>query len=89
MFNVYLSRKALKSLKSVRNKPLERIKNLLLRLKVNPVPAREFDIRKIKNIPNTYRVRISRYRIIYRIIWDVNEIYVIKIAERNEKTYRL
>jgi len=84
-----LSRKALKSLKNIRNKPLERIKNLLLRLKVNPVPAREFDIRKIKNIPDTYRVRISRYRIIYRIMWDANEIYVIKIAERNEKTYRL
>lgn len=84
-----MSRKALKSLKNIRNKPLERIKNLLLRLKVNPVPAREFDIRKIKNIPDTYRVRISRYRIIYRIMWDANEIYVIKIAERNEKTYRL
>jgi mRNA-degrading endonuclease RelE of RelBE toxin-antitoxin system len=68
---------------------LERIKNLLLRLKTNPVPAKEFDIRKIKNIPDTYRVRISRYRIIYRIMWDTNEVYVIKIAGRNEKTYRL
>jgi mRNA-degrading endonuclease RelE of RelBE toxin-antitoxin system len=89
MFNVYLSRKALESLKNIRNKPLERIKNLLLRLKTNPVPAKEFDIRKIKNIPDTYRVRISRYRIIYRIMWDTNEVYVIKIAGRNEKTYRL
>jgi mRNA-degrading endonuclease RelE of RelBE toxin-antitoxin system len=77
MFNVYLSRKALESLKNTRNKPLERIKNLLLRLKTNPVPAKEFDIRKIKNIPDTYRVRISRYRIIYRIMWDTNEVYVI------------
>jgi mRNA-degrading endonuclease RelE of RelBE toxin-antitoxin system len=89
MFNVYLSRKALESLKNIRNKPLERIKNLLLRLKTNPVPAKEFDIRKIKNIPDTYRVRISRYRIIYRIMWDTNEVYVSKIAGRNEKTYRL
>jgi len=88
MFNVYLSRKAVKSLKNIRSKLLERIKTLLLTLETNSVPAQKFDIRKIKKTPHTYRVRISRYRIIYKIRPDKNEIYVIKITQRNEKTYK-
>lgn len=72
----------------MRGKSLERVKNLLLTLKINPLPVKEFDIKKIKNVSDTYRVRISRYRIIYKIRWDSKEIYVIEIALRDEKTYK-
>lgn len=88
MFKIYLSREALRSLKNIRDKSLERIKTLFLTLETNPVPAQRFDIRKIKSTQDTYRVRISRHRIIYKIKWDENEIYVIKIAQRDEKTYK-
>ena len=59
MFDVYLSRRALRNLKNIKGKPLERIKGLLLKLKTNSLPVREFNIRKIQNVSDTYRVRIS------------------------------
>ena len=89
MFDVYLSRSALRNLKNIKGKPLERIKGLLLKLKTNSLPVREFNIRKIQNVSDTYRVRISQYRVIYKIRWDEHEIYVVKIVKRDEKTYRL
>ena len=63
MFDVYLSRRALRNLKNIKGKPLERIKGLLLKLKTNSLPVREFNIRKIQNVSDTYRVRISQYRV--------------------------
>ncbi len=88
MFDVYLSRKALKNLKNIEGKPLGRIKTFLLKLKKDPLPTKEFNIRKIRNVSDMYRARISQYRIIYRIRWDSHEIYVVKIVRRDEKTYR-
>lgn len=85
MFDVYLSRRALENLKNIKGKPLRRIENLLLKLKKKPLPAKEFDIRKVRNVSDTYRVRISQYRIIYRIRRDVGEIFVVKIVRRDEK----
>jgi mRNA-degrading endonuclease RelE of RelBE toxin-antitoxin system len=69
MFDVYLSRGALRNLRNIKGNPVGKIKGLLLKLETNPLPARDFDIRKIKNVSDTYRVRISQYRIIYKIRW--------------------
>jgi mRNA interferase RelE/StbE len=65
-----------------------RIKTALLTLKLHPVPVKEYDLRKISGSDNIYRIRISDYRIIYAIDWDKNEIDVLKIPRRDDRTYR-
>lgn len=58
-------------------------------MKISPLPIKEYDIKKVEDVDDIYRLRISRYRIVYRIDWNKKEINVIKIEKRDEKTYRL
>lgn len=41
---------------------------------------------KLKGVPNTYRVRLGNYRIIFRK--TTADIEVIRITNRNEQTYK-
>jgi len=88
MFEVYLSNESLKILKKLDKRMAEKIKELFLQLKTSPLPIREYDIKKVSGVQNIYRVRISRFRIIYKIDWEKKEINVIKIGKRDEKTYK-
>ncbi len=89
MFEVFLSNIALKSLKKLNARTVQKSKKALVSLKSSPIPINEYDIKKIEGAEDTYRLRIGRYRIIYKIDWDRKEIYVLKIDIRDEKTYRL
>ncbi|HJH26126.1 MAG TPA: hypothetical protein C5S37_04960 [Methanophagales archaeon] len=88
MFEIYLSNNSLKTLKRLDKRIVERIRKLLLNLETSPLPIREYDIKKITDAEDVYRVRISDYRVIYKIKWEKKEIDVIKIAKRDEKTYK-
>jgi mRNA interferase RelE/StbE len=89
MFEIFLSNAALKALKNLDKRIAGRTKKALLTLKTSPLPIKEYDIKKIEGAEDFYRLRISRYRIVYRIDWGKKEINVIKIDKRDEKTYRL
>ena len=67
---------------------VERIKKLLLNLETSPLPIRKYDIKKIIDTEDVYRVRISNYRVIYKIKWERKEIDVIKITKRDEMIYK-
>lgn len=82
MFEVYLSSQSLKTLRRLDKRIAGRIKNFLLNLRTSPLPVREYDLKKISGVQDVYRVRISSYRIIYKIDWGKKEINVIKIARR-------
>ena len=88
MFEIYLSNAALKALKDLDKRIVEKAKKALLTLKTSPLPIKEYDIKKVEGAEDIYRLRISRYRIVYRIDWGKKEINVIKIDKRSEKTYR-
>ncbi len=88
MFEIYLSNNSLKTLKRLDKRIVERIRKLLLNLETSPLPIRGYDIKKIIDAEDVYRVRISDYRVIYKIKWEKKEIDVIKIAKRDEKTYK-
>lgn len=88
MFNISLSNQAKKGLKSLDKRLFERIKNALLYIKDNPLPIKRYDIRKVSGEPYTYRIRISRYRIVYYIDWKNNSIDVIKIEKKGDETYK-
>lgn len=89
MFEIFLSNAALKALKNLDNRIVQKAKKALLTLKSSPLPIKEYDIKKVEGIEDTYRLRIGNHRIIYKINWDVKEIYILKISKRDEKTYRL
>ncbi len=89
MFEVYLSNSALKALKNFDRRTVDKVKKALLTLKNSPLPIKEYDIKKVEGADDIYRMRISRYRIVYRIDWGKKEINVVKIDKRNEKTYLL
>lgn len=65
----------------------DRIESLFTTLKVEPVPARPWDVKKIRGEGETYRVRVSSHRFIYRVLWAQMCIDVIRIVRRSDNTY--
>ncbi|CAG0980697.1 MAG: type II toxin-antitoxin system RelE/ParE family toxin [Candidatus Methanoperedens sp.] len=88
MFEIFLSNAAKKALMNLDKRIAERAKKALLTLKTSPLPIKEYDIKQLVGEEDTYRLRISRYRIVYDIDWNNKTITVIKIDKRDEKTYR-
>ena len=89
MFEIFLSNKAKKALKYLDKRMAERIKEALSDLKDNPLPIKKHDISKVSGEEDTYRLRISRYRIVYDIDWKNNSIDIIKIEKKGEDTYKI
>ena len=86
MFQVALSQRARKSVKRLDNKFRERIIELLLVFRENPVPSDYYDIVKLKGQTNTYRVRVGDIRIIYEITWETKRVNVL-VIERRGRAY--
>lgn len=76
----------MKTLKTIQRAHLEKFPQLLDTLKSNPVPWREFDLRKLEGMENTYRIRIGNYRVIYFIDIRDKIIHILKF-ERRGKIY--
>jgi len=55
---------------------------LLEALKTNPVPWRDFDLKKIVGAENTYRGRIGDYRVVYFIEKEMETIHILKFELR-------
>jgi mRNA interferase RelE/StbE len=87
LFEFRFSHKAEKFLKNCEPKIKERIQQALEILRENPLPAKQFDFKKIGGEDETYRIRLSRYRIVYKIFWNENIIRVIKLEKRKDSTY--
>ena len=60
------------------------VKLLIIRIMMNDTLG--LDVKKLKGHSNLFRVRKNRVRIVYSK--DNDEIFIIKIDLRNEKTYR-
>ncbi len=88
MFEIKFSNNAEKFLKKCDEKIKARLNELFLKLGQNPVPAKEYDLRKIAGEANTYRIRLSRYRTTYCIYWEQKIIRILKIERRKESTYK-
>ncbi|MCD6227162.1 type II toxin-antitoxin system RelE/ParE family toxin [Candidatus Micrarchaeota archaeon] len=58
------------------------------KLEKDPIPYREFDIKKIKGVHNKYRVRIGEYRIFYETDFKHKAIYILKIRKKKDSTYK-
>lgn len=88
MFEVRFSNNAEKAINKCDKKLRKRLKELFDALTQNPVPAREYDLRKIAGEEDTYRIRLSSFRTTYTIYWEQKIIRVIKVERRKESTYK-
>ena len=50
-----------------------------------PRPA---GVRKIRGSEQTWRIRVGPYRVVYDILDDQSLVVVLRVARRNESTYR-
>jgi mRNA interferase RelE/StbE len=78
-YNVILSPKAQKGIKSIPNDYVVKIHKSLSFLSINPRP---YGCVKLVCSENHYRIRVGVYRIIYSIKDDILTVEVIKIDHR-------
>ena len=87
MYNVLVKHKAKKYLDEVDINYREKIKTAIRFLAYEPVPFKEYDVKKVQGLENTYRIRIGKFRFIYSIFEEDRSIVITKIDRRDESTY--
>ncbi|MCX6767577.1 MAG: type II toxin-antitoxin system RelE/ParE family toxin [Candidatus Micrarchaeota archaeon] len=87
MFEVFFSGPAKKAVRNADADLRRRLEGLFQVLRVSPVPAGEYDLRKLEGMEDKYRVRLGAYRVVYSVLFDAREIHVLKIERRDEHTY--
>ena len=78
---VYLDKDAAKQVKKLKEDERSRILRRIKALEVDP-----FLGKKLKGRENTYSFRVGKFRVIYEIHADLDEIWVLKIDKR-ERVY--
>jgi mRNA interferase RelE/StbE len=81
-YTVHLHRKAEKTLYRLPKDTLRKVYQLITALETNPVPWRDWDIRRLEAHEETYRAHLGRYRLIYWVNWKAREVTVLKISSR-------
>ncbi len=81
-YDLYISRKAEKFLNSCDSDLRDVFERAFTILVENPLPIKEYDIRKIKGQEKVFRIRIGSYRIIYGVYKRDQEILILKVDKR-------
>lgn len=82
-YQVVIEEKATRDTKSIPKKDLQRIDAVILKLSGNPRPQ---GCKKLTE-KEGYRVRVGRYRILYRIDDRTKVVIVYRIRKKDERTY--
>lgn len=77
--------KIAKALKNLSSKERALVKNILLKIKVNSLSG--FDLKKLKNCDNIFRIRKGKLRIIFKNLGD-GQYSILTIERRSDKTYK-
>ena len=83
MYELYIRRRAEKSLDGLDPPDRERIVNAVLNLAENPRP---YGCEKLMD--DIYRIRVGPYRVIYRVEDAARTVDIGKVDRRKERTYR-
>jgi mRNA interferase RelE/StbE len=84
IWNLLIAGPAQKELQKLPQNDLERIKQALLAMRVNPFHG---DIKRLHGTPIVWRRRVGNYRIIYDLYFDRQVIIVKAILRRTSTTY--
>ncbi len=82
MFLVHVSRKAEKSVAKMPKHYVVGVKELLIVLESEPVPAKMYHVEKLGGADNEYRIRIGDIRVVYSVEWALEQVEVMKIEWR-------
>ena len=80
-YRITLTKAAARELAAVPKPVLKRIDACITGLANDPLPP---GVKKLKNSNGMYRVRVSDYRILYRIEQEVLVILIVRIGHRRE-----
>ena len=80
MFEVQLKKNSEKFLFQINEKIRAKIIEILRNLEINPIPFRQYDVKKLRGFENRFRIRKGKIRIVYEvlpeefkvIVWDIN-----------------
>jgi mRNA interferase RelE/StbE len=81
VFQVALSNRAEKGLKKYRDSR-SKLLELFAVLKENPIPADSFDVCKIEDRSDTYRVRLGDMRVVYGMDWGRRSVVILHFLPR-------
>jgi mRNA interferase RelE/StbE len=84
MYEMLLSRKASHFIKTLQESYKEKIKDALRNLMENPF---SYPHKKIKGKTNMYRIRVGKYRVLYKVDEKKEILTVLKIDKRS-RVYR-
>lgn len=87
MFRVLVSKQGRKFLTSLEGKKQEKVIKVLETLESNPLPFRIYDMKKLRGMANSYRIRIGNIRITYELFLNDFVIKVRYIGYRS-KAYK-
>lgn len=82
MFSVSFSTNAYKEFHRLGEDYRKRTESILKILTIDPVPVRLYDIKKLKGLKNTFRIRTGKLRILYVIDWKEKQIIIARISFR-------
>ena len=80
-YRIELTKAAIRHLTAVPKPLLKRLDACILGLADDPLPP---GVKKLKNSNGLYRVRVSDYRIIYRIEQEILTVLVVQIGHSRE-----
>lgn len=85
---VKLSNQAGKFLDSLHEeKYKQKLEEMIGYLEINPVPYKEYDLKKIKGMESSYRLRKGDFRVEYAYDNVTKVVYITKISRR-KKAYK-
>jgi mRNA interferase RelE/StbE len=87
LYSLKIKRKALKAVRRLPEGVKRRVEETLKVLQTKPIPARTYDIKKMRGVEDTYRIRIGDTRIVYTIKRGQRIIIIHYIGSR-EKAYK-
>ena len=82
LFRVKVKRKAIRTLERLPKDYGLRVLEVLDKLRINPLPFKDYDIKKLKGFEDTFRIRLGDIRIVYTIDWSSKIITVHFIGPR-------
>jgi len=87
LFKIKIKRGAVKSLERLPEHYRLKVLEILEKLKTNPIPYRDYDVKKLKGFEDTFRIRIGDIRVVYTINWGFKTIIIHFIGYR-ERAYK-
>jgi len=87
LFEVKVKRRAARALERLPEHYRLRVLEALDKLRVNPIPFKDYDIKRLKGFEDTFRIRIGDIRVVYTINWGSKTITIHFIGPR-EHAYK-